>query len=144
MGLLVVQAAAEAAQRRAQDDVGCGCGAKTSTDLSERDVQILETSQDGAASDLQRTGVLEASAVSASMRDGTCARARSPSTGAASAAGNKQTSLRGEGSACDPVSTADGAGTRQGLHNGVVSCQTDDVVDLTGDSDEDGYVQQLC
>ena len=40
--LYAAQAAAAAAERRAKDDVGCGCGAKASTDLTEADITALE------------------------------------------------------------------------------------------------------
>lgn len=140
-GLCCLQAAAEAAQRRAQDDVGCGCGAKSSTDLSEREVIILETSQDGAASSPQRVCVHQPAASFSVLRDGMCAGPEVSDRGGASAVVNKQPSLGGVGLAENTVGAADGAGNRPDVRRGG-SYQTEDVVDLTADSDEDD-VQQL-
>ena len=54
----LAQAAAAAAERRARDDVGCGCGAKASTDLTEADVIALEGKQPVQGSDVGNAGLL--------------------------------------------------------------------------------------
>ena len=42
------QAAAEAAERRARDDIGCACGYRSGTDFSKQDVTAIEDGQPAA------------------------------------------------------------------------------------------------
>ena len=44
-----MQAAAQAAERRAQDDIGCACGHRSGTDFSNEDITAIENGQPAAS-----------------------------------------------------------------------------------------------
>ncbi|BDA50451.1 probable DNA-dependent metalloprotease WSS1 [Coccomyxa sp. Obi] len=54
-GMTPQQAAADAAERRAQDDIGCACGLRSGTDFSNEKIVVIEHGQQGVGSESNET-----------------------------------------------------------------------------------------
>ena len=130
--LMVLQAAAAAAERRARDDAGCACGLKGSTAFTEAEVIELE-SQPGSAPASQQTSKQEPGVPSHSCVEPLNSSKACPSDSTGSVESREQgtTKLLNQ-MHCDAERQADGS-----LQERVSLQSQEELIDLVSDSEDE-------